>query len=699
MCILFFLLSFLSALGLEATIFTPTSVGQLIADITTANSNSQNDVIDLRNGPFVLTLINNGANGLPVIESDNNHTLLVRNGTIERSGVPLFRFFEVDTGADLSLSSVALKNGDTGSNPADPGGAVLVNGTLSLVEGCSFDNNHAVDGGAIAVIGNALSITESTFDTNTATSSGGAILVEGTLNSISFSSFTSNRASSGGAINVKFGGNIALVDGVNFHNNTVTGSGGAVFVSGHLGILENSVFSGNAATGGGGLFILGQNALPGSPGLVDSINNTLFVGNKALSSGSGGAISGSVMTDITRPTVIGSIKLSKFINNTGFLGGAIFLQGVGLTTIDQSTFSENVAVVTGGAIFSGSSRVGTIENSTFASNQVTGQVGPPGDGDGGAISLQSETISLTPIPSSIESIDNSTFSGNHVTGNGGAISLLTEGGSDSVFIANFSNNTLADNIAAGQGGGLNLPYLNSIHTFISSIVARNTAGTLGPDVSDTVGGITSESFNLIGNNSGSDFIDGLPNNNHSFVGTEQNPIDPDLGPLSNNGGPTETRALRVGSIAIDKGANPLALLFDQRGVGFARQNGPETDIGAFELQPSPDCKNCGRRRRHRGGAGSAGLIAPPLWATDPVPVLPFIPIATPVESAPTSAILVGETFCTDEIDEAETRIESSGCSAIDGQGQGSSNLILLLFVLLIRFWSKRKAISETPNCR
>jgi len=52
--------------------------------------------------------------------------------------------------------------------------------------------------------------------------------------------------------------------------------------------------------------------------------------------------------------------------------------------------------------------------------------------------------------------------------------------------------------------------------------------------------------------------------------------DPLLGPLQDNGGPTQTMALLAGSPAIGGGANCPAL--DQRGV--ARSNG--CDIGAVQ---------------------------------------------------------------------------------------------------------------------
>ena len=69
-----------------------------------------------------------------------------------------------------------------------------------------------------------------------------------------------------------------------------------------------------------------------------------------------------------------------------------------------------------------------------------------------------------------------------------------------------------------------------------------------------------------------------------IVGTADNPIDPQLGELQDNGGFTPTIALLEGSPAIDAGSNPNNLKTDQRGEGFDRTVGGGTDIGAFEVQ-------------------------------------------------------------------------------------------------------------------
>src|SRR5262249_1258204 len=67
------------------------------------------------------------------------------------------------------------------------------------------------------------------------------------------------------------------------------------------------------------------------------------------------------------------------------------------------------------------------------------------------------------------------------------------------------------------------------------------------------------------------------------VGTAASPIDPKLGTLKDNGGPTQTRALLTGSPAIDAGTNTGAPATDQR--GFNRPVNTTADIGAYEFQP------------------------------------------------------------------------------------------------------------------
>ena len=116
----------------------------------------------------------------------------------------------------------------------------------------------------------------------------------------------------------------------------------------------------------------------------------------------------------------------------------------------------------------------------------------------------------------------------------------------------------------------------------NTIIANNTIIRDGSP-SDTCGRtFISNGFNLIGDGTG---IYGLTNGvNGDQVGTDSEPIDPKLGPLKDNGGPTQTLALRRGSPAIDA-ANPQDFPpTDQRGVSRPQGEGP--DIGAYERRKS-----------------------------------------------------------------------------------------------------------------
>jgi hypothetical protein len=86
---------------------------------------------------------------------------------------------------------------------------------------------------------------------------------------------------------------------------------------------------------------------------------------------------------------------------------------------------------------------------------------------------------------------------------------------------------------------------------------------------------------------------GIASNNSGFtngvsgdiVGTNSNPINPLLGELQNNGGPSDTHALLTGSPAINAGNNSGAPSTDQRGL--PRISGGTIDIGSYELQQAP----------------------------------------------------------------------------------------------------------------
>jgi hypothetical protein len=268
--------------------------------------------------------------------------------------------------------------------------------------------------------------------------------------------------------------------------------------------------------------------------------------------GSGGS-GGGIYNSNTTLTVINSIirhNVSKYMG-----GGILNLEGT--LTITNTTISENSA----GTINSGGGEHGgggihnlygsvTLNNSTISNNKIFG------DFAGSGINTHYEILIL----------NNSTVSGN--TGSDEGIYIFF-----GTLILN--NSTITNNQLHGVtiwGGTLRLQ---------NSVIAGN--GTGGDCSEEYEGIIASQGYNLIGNSTGCPFTRATGD----LVGTSNKPIDPKLGSLQDNGGPTFTHALYSISPAVDAG-NPAepgsgenaCLLKDQRGV--TRPKGTACDIGAYE---------------------------------------------------------------------------------------------------------------------
>jgi len=233
-----------------------------------------------------------------------------------------------------------------------------------------------------------------------------------------------------------------------------------------------------------------------------------------------------------------TIADSSITNSYGGLGGGGVFAYYGNMTITRSTISGNSARHAGGA-FAYYGSISVID-STISGN--TANI----SGAGGVRTYYDLDIV------------NSTISGN--------LAAMSAGGIEFGGVGSIRNSTIVFNQAV-DGGGIH-GFNGSTLTMTSTIVALNSAGAGTSDIGNVVS--VDGSHNLI------------------MVTTATVPPDtltgdPGIGPLADNGGPTQTHALLSGSIAIDAGDNPDALATDQR--GFARTAGAATDIGAYELQP------------------------------------------------------------------------------------------------------------------
>src|SRR5262249_19096977 len=109
------------------------------------------------------------------------------------------------------------------------------------------------------------------------------------------------------------------------------------------------------------------------------------------------------------------------------------------------------------------------------------------------------------------------------------------------------------------------------------------------------------------------------------------PIDPRLGSLRYNGGPTQTMALLAGSPALDAADPALAGGTDQRGGDYTRVYNGRADVGAFEVQPDPHPRPSASISNPSVLQGNAGTMT--LLFTAPLPGPSSAPVGVEYSTA------------------------------------------------------------------
>jgi hypothetical protein len=310
----------------------------------------------------------------------------------------------------------------------------------------------------------------------------------------------------------------------------VSAQGGAIYSQGAL-TLNGVTVQNNTARGADGASPVGGNGVGGTGG--DGPGGAIYVGGGAVT------LNNSTLSDNAAQGGRGG---DGFVGGYGGggRGGAIFVNGGASATLINSTLSDNTAQ--GGAAGSG----------------AEGKNGTEGLGLGGGLSNDG-TVALT----------NVTVSGNSASAHGGG--LWNSG------TATLTNVTVSGNSASAHGGGL----VNSVGTatLTNVTVSGNSAGESGGGLYNLATATLTNT--IVAGNSALDDpdIEGGYSGSHDLVGG-----DPELAPLGDYGGPTQTMALLPGSPAIDAGDStaPGLPTTDQR--GFARISGTAVDIGAYEVQ-------------------------------------------------------------------------------------------------------------------
>ncbi|MDZ4659007.1 MAG: choice-of-anchor Q domain-containing protein [Bythopirellula sp.] len=485
-----------------------------------------------------LTITGPGAN-LMTINAGNG-----MNGIFgDRDGWRIFRVDDADDNNQISVAISAL---------------TLTGGDLA------FNADSIFSGGAIANNRENLTVTNCIISGNTASFSGGAILNINGTTSVIGSTISGNLAyfSSGGGIANSYDGTLNITNSTISNNSSQNGGGGIVnYANGTLNITNSTISNNSSLGNGGGISNFNYAAL--------NIEGSTISGNSAVESGGGIYSQNNSTLTVFDSTISGnSVEGSNVFSNSG---GGIYSKD-SLLAITDSTISGNSATGSGGGIFNDDSD-STVNGSTISGNTAAEFGGGIGDED------------------SVTTVIDSTISGNSAGFEGGGIDILYS-------TATVTNTTISGNSATYSGGGIRFRY--GIATVAYSTISGNSAGSSGGGIYSNFGTVTLDNTIVANSVTGGD-ISGSVSGSFNLIEDGSGGLgllntisgDPLLGQLQDNGGPTFTHALLVGSPAIDAGDPGFVPPpdYDQRGVGFDRVVNGRIDIGAFEVQadsPSAD---------------------------------------------------------------------------------------------------------------
>jgi hypothetical protein len=349
-------------------------------------------------------------------------------------------------------------------------------------------------------------------------------------------------------------GSAVSVDGVTISNCRTVGAGGGVLVntkSGQPGptvSLTDVTLSGNRAVFGGGLALLGSNTVA-----TVTLTACSVVGNVANLGGGG------LYASKNSVAVVDSVVTQ---NIASFGGGAMADSPMGDITFTRATISNNVASggggEGGGGIYVQGNAAASVLDSTIANNQA--------QDTGGGVLVSRGSFRAT----------NSTLSGNSAGDMAGAIYM-----SDGTVLM-LANSTIAAN-ASTLGAAVEVTNAMPTITIVDTIIAGNQPV---PDIESNPGGASWDiSYSIIGQ-PGTITLVGAGNQTGGAVPP---PFGAGgwLGPLQDNGGPTQTHALltNVPNPAVDAGDPAFSgLAYDQRGPPFLRVRNGRVDVGAYEVQ-------------------------------------------------------------------------------------------------------------------
>jgi hypothetical protein len=241
------------------------NVACLIAAITTANGNGEDDTITLGAGTYTLTAVDNpanGSNGLPSVTSPitiqgagADRTIIERDAS-----APVFRLLHVGAEGVLQLEGLTVRGGvaeDIAPEPppfASNGGGILNFGDVRITNS-RLTGNRAGGlevGGGLANHGGAVTIAQSVVADNRADAGGGLASFDGTVQ-ITESSFLDNSVSHPGGAIWNCGGTATIATSTFARNggDPAAIANGSDCFGGLVTIVSTTIADSNSNTDGG----------------------------------------------------------------------------------------------------------------------------------------------------------------------------------------------------------------------------------------------------------------------------------------------------------------------------------------------------------------------------------------------------------------------------------------------------------------
>jgi hypothetical protein len=586
------------------------NIGSLRDALLKANSNHQNNTIVLSAGTYDLSL--SGPGELCGLAGNLDLTAAGFSETIQGAGAGatvinaqgIDRVFQVMGNVNVTFVGLTLTGGDatdSGSvgGPDALGGAILNNGGNLTLDHVDVTGNSAVAatgaharGGGIWTEG-ALTVRDSTIENNTVQAGDGLAGADGSQGP------PGGTGSPGGA-----GGNGGDAQGAGIYV-----ASGTLKIN-RSTIAHNHAIGGAGGNGGdGGAAATTQVVTPHTDRTTQYVQNEhtckVYYTTKTSYTTQTAHTTRDSYTTQTPYTTRDSYSYYTYgpsgtCNEYGYSDVHTYYEPHTYTDVhtyyDQNTYTnvhnhtDTKASYTTQAVY---------HTDTYNTTQdvVDGQQGTGGPGGRGG---RAQGAGLY-VNDGLVTISDSTIANNDATGGAGGLGGSPDGtnGTDGdaqgggVYLAagtvDLTNDTVAyDSVPSGTG----LAVGGGVFNASASVNALNTlfADNAASAAPDFAGNFTSALNNVVGIGTGSNLAPAFPDTNGNLVGSSGAPINPQLGQLAQNGGPTETVALQAGSPAIDAGNNsvtaaPFNLFTDQR--GFAREVGPAVDIGAYEDQIDP----------------------------------------------------------------------------------------------------------------